>query len=322
MNTSEIAATLQLFDAAPCAYLFTLPDGTITTANETFLQWTGYAASELLHRKRFQDLLTRPSAIFYETHFAPLLHMQGWIREIAVDMKRADGSRLPVLVNSQLYRDADGDASLVLTSLFDMTERRRYEQELLSERRKAEQWAVVVEQASDAIIFADAQGNVTAWNHAAERLFGYSRQEALGRGFRELIVAQDHSEDFDRQVSALSAGASIQYETLLRSKEGTILSAAVSLTAHVEPVDEYHGFSAIIRDIGARRKMEQAQRMSRDLELASRLAHEINNPLQAAVNCMALISHSGDSQYVETAQANLDRIANVIKQLAAITRGS
>jgi len=55
------------------------------------LQWTGYAAEEILNGKRFQELLARPSAIFYETHFAPLLRMQGYVREITVDFVGPDG---------------------------------------------------------------------------------------------------------------------------------------------------------------------------------------------------------------------------------------
>ena len=64
-------AAWELFEAAPCGYLFTKPDGAIVKVNQTFLDWTGYDRNEL-SAKRFQELFSKPAAIFYETHFAPL----------------------------------------------------------------------------------------------------------------------------------------------------------------------------------------------------------------------------------------------------------
>ncbi|HUR22580.1 MAG TPA: PAS domain-containing protein, partial [Acidimicrobiales bacterium] len=88
----------ELYDNAPCGYLSTRPDGTIAKVNATLLTWTGYERERLLGR-RFQDLLPAGDRIFYETHFAPLLRMQGHVREIAVQLLCNDGRRLPVLVN-------------------------------------------------------------------------------------------------------------------------------------------------------------------------------------------------------------------------------
>jgi sigma-B regulation protein RsbU (phosphoserine phosphatase) len=87
-------------------------------------------------------LLTPGGRIFHETHYAPLLHLQESVREIAVDLVRADGSRLPALVNSVLVKSAaqPGDArAVVRTTVFDATDRREYERELLRARRAAEE---------------------------------------------------------------------------------------------------------------------------------------------------------------------------------------
>ena len=128
----------ELYDSAPCAYLSTRPDGTIVKANRTFLSWTGYERDALVHRRRFQDLLAPGDRIFYETHFAPLLRMQGHVREIAVQLVGRSGARLPVLVSSILKQDAAGTPLVVRTAIFDATERRAYEEELLAARRRAE----------------------------------------------------------------------------------------------------------------------------------------------------------------------------------------
>jgi len=127
-----------LYEHAPCGYLTTLPDGTVVKVNETFLTWTGYTRAELVGRRRFRDLLTPGGRIFHETHYAPLLRMQDEVHELALDVVRANGRPLPTLVNSTLSRDEAGRPRAIRTTVFDATERRRYERELLLARRVAE----------------------------------------------------------------------------------------------------------------------------------------------------------------------------------------
>jgi sigma-B regulation protein RsbU (phosphoserine phosphatase) len=123
----------ELFENAPCGYLTTTLDGTIVQVNRTLQTLTGYTRDALVGR-RFQELLTVGGRIYYETHYAPLLQMQGWVREIAVDLIGADGNKLPTLVNSVLQRDEDGEPRSIRTVVFEATDRRRYEQELLRAR--------------------------------------------------------------------------------------------------------------------------------------------------------------------------------------------
>lgn len=129
----------ELYEHAPCGYVSTLPDGTFAKVNGTFLAWTGYQREELLADKRFQDLLPIGGKIFYETHYAPLLQMQGFVNEIAVDLVCRDGSQLPVLISSVQKRDASGAPLLHRTTIFNASDRREYERELLRARKKAEQ---------------------------------------------------------------------------------------------------------------------------------------------------------------------------------------
>ncbi|NMR18840.1 SpoIIE family protein phosphatase [Cellulomonas fimi] len=129
----------ELYDRAPCGYLSTTPDGVIVRVNATFLAWTGHRREDLVGRGRFVDLLSVGGRIYHETHYAPMLRLQGAAREIALEIVCADGRRLPVLVNSVLDHDSDGAPSVVRTAVFDATERRRYEQEVLAAKRRAEE---------------------------------------------------------------------------------------------------------------------------------------------------------------------------------------
>jgi sigma-B regulation protein RsbU (phosphoserine phosphatase) len=129
----------RLYDRAPCGYLSTTPDGTIVKVNQTFLDLTGYARDDLVGRRTFASLLTPGGRIYHETHYAPMLRMQGSAREIALEVLRADGTRAPVLVNAVLDVDDDGTPSVVRAAVFDATERRSYERELLRAKRSAEE---------------------------------------------------------------------------------------------------------------------------------------------------------------------------------------
>ncbi len=128
----------QLYQQAPCGYLSTTADGVIVKANQTFLTLSGFGRDELVGRKRFVELLSAGGQIYHETHYAPMLSMHGTAREIALDLVRSDGSRLPVLVNAVLERDADGTPRVIRTAVFDATQRREYERELLRQKQRAE----------------------------------------------------------------------------------------------------------------------------------------------------------------------------------------
>ncbi|MEV6258484.1 SpoIIE family protein phosphatase [Nocardia sp. NPDC051929] len=128
-----------LYENAPCGYLSTSLDGRIAKVNATLLDWLGWRRDELVGRKHFSDLLTVGGRLYHETHFAPLLRMQGDIRGIALEMKTADGRRLPVLVSSHVKTGREGQPLLIRTTVFDARERRAYETELLRARREAEE---------------------------------------------------------------------------------------------------------------------------------------------------------------------------------------
>ena len=138
MTTPGIAgeSAEALFAHAPCGFLTTRPDGTIVHVNETFLRWTQHDRDDVVGR-RFADLLTGGGRIYHETHYAPLLALQGAVQEIALDIVRQDGSRLPALVNAAVEHDADGAPAAIHVIVFDATQRREYERELVRVTERA-----------------------------------------------------------------------------------------------------------------------------------------------------------------------------------------
>jgi sigma-B regulation protein RsbU (phosphoserine phosphatase) len=134
-----------LYENAPCGYLSLRPDGRIAKANQTFCRWTGYAPDELAG-KRLHDFLNIAGRIFYETHFAPLLRMQGFFNEVALDLVKKDGQIFPVLVNAAERTNAEGKPQFIRLTVFNATDRRRYERELLKARDELKALAGTLEQ--------------------------------------------------------------------------------------------------------------------------------------------------------------------------------
>ncbi|MFC8143478.1 SpoIIE family protein phosphatase [Streptomyces paradoxus] len=131
-------STEDLYESAPCGYLSTMMDGTIAKINTTLLHWLGLEREAVVGRKRFTDLLTVGGKLYHETHFAPLLRMQGELRGIALEMRRRDVGRLPVLVSALVKHGTEGEPLLIRITVFDASDRRAYEQELLRRREEAE----------------------------------------------------------------------------------------------------------------------------------------------------------------------------------------
>jgi phosphoserine phosphatase RsbU/P len=135
-----------LFEKAPCGYVLADQDGRFLRVNQTFSDWFGYSEAAMLGR-RLSDILTIAGKIFYETHFAPTLHMQGQLNEVALDFIADAGARISALVNATQYDDAQQGDVRVCYAIFRATERRDYERGLLDARNQAE--AAVVSEKAD-----------------------------------------------------------------------------------------------------------------------------------------------------------------------------
>jgi sigma-B regulation protein RsbU (phosphoserine phosphatase) len=126
-----------LFDNAPCGYLIMDDRGRIVLVNETLRSWLQLSDEDLLG-KRLLDLLPVAGRVFYETHFAPLLRMQGYFHEVALDLVGGDRVRIPVLANASQRVDPDGKVEETRIALFQAKSRRKYERELFDANQAGE----------------------------------------------------------------------------------------------------------------------------------------------------------------------------------------
>ncbi|HAL67510.1 MAG TPA: PAS domain-containing sensor histidine kinase, partial [Pseudomonas sp.] len=127
-GAGEIPAVESLFEGAPCGLVVTTETGMIVKANQTFCKWLGYAPQDLT-QCRFQDLLTMGGRIFHQTHWAPLMKMQGSVAEVKLEVRHRTGHVITMLLNGVRRQYAHGVFHEL--ALFGTIERDRYERELL-----------------------------------------------------------------------------------------------------------------------------------------------------------------------------------------------
>lgn len=124
-----------LLDSAPCGLVTTKEDGTILYSNQMLSDWVGVERGALIGR-RFQELLTIGGRIFHQTHWAPLMRMQGSVAEVKLDLMQQDRRVITVLLNGVRREYPTG--VIYELALFSIIDRDKYERELLSSRKTAE----------------------------------------------------------------------------------------------------------------------------------------------------------------------------------------
>lgn len=134
--TASMSEGDAFFRDAPCGLLCASRDRRITAVNDTLAEWLGTTPDELIDRK-FTEIFSAGGRIHFETHVAPMLHINGGLAEFALDLVVADGSRRPVLIAANVTVANDG-TEVIRIVILDARNRRTYERELLSERRRAE----------------------------------------------------------------------------------------------------------------------------------------------------------------------------------------
>jgi PAS domain S-box-containing protein len=192
--------------------------------------------------------------------------------------------------------------------------------------RSTREMAAIVEYSGDAIFSTDPEGVITSWNRAAENLFGYTPEEAVGMtGMR--LVPPERQEEAARNRKIFSDGGNINpYRTERIGKDGTRVPVLLSVSSLRDRRGRIVGASAIARDISAEKQSEEAVWRSEKLATAGRLAasiaHEINNPLEAVVNLLYLAREdsANAAQYLTMAEQEVGRVAQLAQQTLGFVR--
>ena len=127
----------ELYNSFPSGYFCSLPNGTIVDSNKKFLDLTSYTREEVIGEKKFTDFLSLGEKIYFENVYSIALKLRGTIEEINFNFIKKDGTKFPILINSIEIKDKEGLHLFTLSAVFNISQRKKYEQELLIAKRKA-----------------------------------------------------------------------------------------------------------------------------------------------------------------------------------------
>jgi PAS domain S-box-containing protein len=248
-----------LFNLGPVAVYSCDAAGVIQEFNRTAAELWGREPAPGDTDERFcgSSRLFRPDGTFMPHEQCPMSEVVSGklseVRDAEVLIERLDGSRITVVVNIRPVKNQRGELVGAINCFYDITERKRTE-------RAAASLAAIVESSDDAIISRDLNGVITSWNAGAERLFGYTAQEAIGRPVTMLIPLANIDEETNI-LEHIRRGESIEhYETVRRRKDGKLLDISLTVSPIRDRQGRVIGASKIARDITEQKEVEKAIR--------------------------------------------------------------
>jgi PAS domain S-box-containing protein len=173
------------------------------------------------------------------------------VREQEIHIERPNGSRGIALVDIEAVKDSSGNIVGAVNCFQDIAERRRNEEAAL-------RLAAIIESSDDAIVSKDLDGIITSWNYGAQRVFGYTAEEVVGKPITIVIPPDRHNEEAEI-LERLRSGERIEsYETVRRHKDGRLIDFSVTVSPVKNANGRIIGASKIARDITERVRAEKA----------------------------------------------------------------
>ena len=187
--------------------------------------------------------------------------------------------------------------------------------------------SAIVESSDDAIVSKDLNGTVMSWNRAAERMFGYTAAEMIGRPIL-IIIPADRIGEEDYVLDCVRRGVGVDhYETERRHKDGHRVLVSLTVSPIRAADGTLLGASKIARDIGERKRLmaelERANRVKD--EFLATLSHELRTPLNAILGYARLlraemIDEAGRARAIETIERNATALAQLVSDVLDVSR--
>src|SRR5579862_3249323 len=194
--------------------------------------------------------------------------------------ERPDGSRFWFTAFPGILRDDDGTITGGINMLVDITLRKNAQ---LDEQRAEQLLGAIVDSSDDAIISKNLNGVITSWNKGAERLFGYTADEIVGKPVT-MLIPSDRLDEEPQIIARLTRGERVDhFETIRRRKDGSLLDISLTISPIRDANGQITGASKIARDITRQKSIEaEIRRANLDLEqFAFSASHDLQEPLRS-----------------------------------------
>ena len=263
----------ELLDALPAAIYTTDAAGRVTYYNSAAVQLAGRTPEIGNDEWCVTWRLYRPDGTpipHDECPMAVALKTGRPVRGIEAVLERPDGTLVPFMPYPTLLHDAAGNVVGAVNMLVDLTERSNAEQARLL-------LASIVESSDDAIVSKDLNGVIDSWNPGAERLFGYTADEVVGKSVTNLFPVDLRNEE-PAILERIRIGELIEhYETVRCRKDGSLVDISLTVSPLRNVAGKVTGVSKIARNISARKKAEHERLLALQDEERRRIANELHD---------------------------------------------
>jgi PAS domain S-box-containing protein len=295
------------------------PDGVILWANDAELEMLGYRREQYVGRHVAEFHLDAESVADILARLRRREHLEDYQARV----RTAGGSIAWVLIDATVVVVDDRVAHSQWFTR-DITERKRDEQTraLLSG---------IIADSDDAIVSKTLDGIITSWNAGAERMFGWTAAEAIGKPI-ELIIPSDRLEEERQILARLRAGERLDhFETVRHAKDGRMFDISLTISPVKDSSGVIVGASKIARDITDRRRLETERNDAdrRKDEFLAILAHELRNPLAPVRSAAHYLKLKGSEhpelrrpiEMIERQVAQMSRLIDDLLDVSRISRG-
>ena len=302
-----------LADTAPSIMWIADPDGTIIFHNKQWIEYTGISPKE--NANDWPELVLHPGDLDRYMQAWQQALKEGSDYEIEVRYKRHDGVYRWFSTSAKPARDTSGRITAWFGSTTDIHERKLLE----VERGK---YAALISSSDDAIVSKTLDGTITGWNHAAERMFGYTAEEAIGQHITLIIPPELHQEEEDI-IRKLRQGIRIRhYETVRVRKDGTRVDVSLSISPIKDSAGKIIGAAKIARDITERIELER-----RKDEFISMASHELKTPITTLKGFTGMLLRKFERQGMQEEvpmltrmDAQINRLTKLIDELLDVSK--
>jgi PAS domain S-box-containing protein len=295
-------------------------DGIITSWNKSAERLFGYKAEEIIGQP--VTLIIPPELHGDEPKILGKIRAGERIEHFQTVRVRKDGQLINVSLTISPIKDDKGKIVGAAKIARDITRQKKLEEAAL-------RLAAIVESSDDAIASKDLNGFITSWNRSAEKLFGYTAEEIVGKHITTIIPPELHHDE-DMILSKIRRGEKIDhFETIRLHKNGERIEVSLTISPVKDEDGHVIGAAKIVRNITEANKIGRALRTTEKLAAAGRMAatvaHEINNPLEAVTNLVYLAKRDLSNTervtgYLELASRELDRVAHITRQTLGFYR--